>query len=552
MPPPRTCVYNLGWTKLGHVCRLWTMLLLEIQTLWANDLCTLNNSALDTFLRRAEWRSLTIDFNSIHSDHMRSKGSRGRRFELLLENMSRARVLRVDCEREELFIFKKNAGQPLPFLEVLELSSVDKFKKLPEAPNLREVNLVGPVTLDAPSLLKAIDKVAGPLPHSRSLRSLELKWSIPLCAEITTLLVEISSLKEFALELEDNRLPDAIDAYPLAHKNGACLPALSGLRVTGYGTAHRSICDLLAQLTAASARTLRRFEVSCTHPALPQSSLALDSLKIAVKAIEADSVYLHFRDVPSGIVAVISLSNFRIRHDPELCPFVTFRINIAEGFDLSVDDLLRTKLMPLLPLDRITHLFLDCIPMPEASIYTPPAFILAFKQLTSVHTLYACDNDRRPAKHFSLPESHPLVGALTGPRCLPVLKALHASYTTCMFRDWWIRLAITLAIRHRTGMPLSSLFITHKWRSNARRPEGAARSHLETFHRLPDENPADSGILLLNFILKTPDDAYNVDGGSEWAKEKVESVARSLFAQVVDTVEVEEASGPKPFWPPNL
>ena len=58
---PFNCVYNLGWVNLGHVCRLWRSVLKGMSNLWANDLCTVNNSALVEFLAYAGTSPLTID-----------------------------------------------------------------------------------------------------------------------------------------------------------------------------------------------------------------------------------------------------------------------------------------------------------------------------------------------------------------------------------------------------------------------------------------------------------------------------------------------------------
>ncbi|VDB94502.1 unnamed protein product [Peniophora sp. CBMAI 1063] len=498
---------------------------------------------MKAFFHRAEGLPVDMDFNTLYGEHLRRIGSRRRRREFFLSILDSARRIQGGHSREGLFLGSHKHN--LPYLEVLEFTGSDA--KVLTTPYLLEAVLDGHITLLAPRLLKA--SLTGPFPpQSLLLRSLGLRWTVSRCAELPTLLATLSCLKEFSLHLEDTRLPGSVDTQREGQTRAALLPALSELRVIGYGAAHHSICELLDQLAASSAHSLRRFEVGCTHAALAQSNHALNALRTAAHAIQADSAYIHFRDVPSGVIAVISLSSQKFRHDQQRCPFVTFKATIAEGFDLSVDELVRTRLVTLLPLDHVTHLYLDCVPMPEPSPYAQPAFISAMKQLTSVRILHANDNDRYPGLLHSMPESHPLVGALEAPRCLPALEVLDVSYSTGMFRDWWTRLAIALAIRSRTGMPLTSLRITHTWGPNVRRPESAARSPLETFHKNPNVNPHDPDA----FILNSPPDAFSVDGGSVWAKEKVESVARSLFGQVVQKIEVEEASRIQSFWPPVL
>ncbi|KZV69711.1 hypothetical protein PENSPDRAFT_469051 [Peniophora sp. CONT] len=550
LPTPNVCVYDVGWVRLGHVCRLWRNLLLQARILWANDLCTLNNSALESFLSRAGRKSLTIDFDSVYSEHMRYRESRLRRGEILLQNVHNARIVRGNCSRDGLSILSI-ATQPS--LEMLELGSTDAIAL--RTSNLREAVMNGPITLYAPILLRA--KCIGPssvLPHSSSLRRLDLSCSISRCAEILAFLQATHSLKELAIEFVDSALPHDGNMQNITHSDGlqmlGCspsLPALSELRMIGYGVAHQTICKLLSQLTTASARSLKTFEVTCTHPAVIQSSLALGALRAAAHAIEADSIYLHVRDVLGGIVAVVSLSRQELRHNPELCPSVTFRLIIAELSDLAIDDVVRTKIMSLLPLNRITHLFLDCLPMHGPSAYAQSAFCTALTQLTSVHTLNARDNDRYPNNHEYTPSQHPLVGSILNTR-LSSLTALHVSYSEGMFVDWWNRLATALAIRTRVGLSFTSLCISYNWGSNVRRPEGAAISPLETFHEQTGVYHYEPDI----FIANAPVHAFNLDGTNVWAKEKVESVARSLFAQVVETIEVEEASPLRPVWPPIL
>lgn len=486
---------------------------------------------------------MDVDFNTLYGEHLRRIGSRRRRREFLLSVLGSARRIQGGHSREGLFSGANEHN--LPYLEVLESTGPDA--KVLNTPYLLEAVLDGPFTLLAPRLREA--KLTGPFPlQSPLLRSLELRWTVSRCAELPALLATLTYLKKFSLHLEDIRLPGSVDTQQEGQTREALLPALSELRVIGYGAAHHSICELLDQLATSSAHSLRRFEVGCTHAALAQSSYALNALRTAAHAIEADSIYIHFRDVLSGIIAVISLSSQKFRYDQERCPFVTFKVTIAEGFDLPVDELVRTRLVPLLPLDHITHLYLDCVPRPEPSPYAQPAFISAMKQLTSVRILHANDNDRYPGLLHPIPESHPLVGALEAPRCLPALEALDVSYSTGMFRDWWTRLATALAMRSRTGMPITSLRITHTWGTNVRRPESAARSPLEMFHEDPNVNPHDPDI----FILNSSSDAFSVDGGSVWAKEKVEAVAKSLFGQVVQMIEMEEAPKIHSFWPPVL
>ncbi|VDB94504.1 unnamed protein product [Peniophora sp. CBMAI 1063] len=431
-------------------------------------------------------------------------------------------------------------------VEVLDFST-PHAKRL-HTPNLLQANLVGPITLHAPKLLRT--SVTGPLPQSSLLRSLELRWPLSRCVEIPVALSRLPCLEEFALDLVQSFTTNQVNIVDSVLDQGTLsFPALTTLRVSGYDVIHPLVCQILTRLIATSDGTLKQIEIACTDADLTGSDLALKVVKSAAHAIEVDSVFIHFKEVYGRISATMSLSRQELRNEPGLNPCVTLRFTLTGRYrGPTVEEQVNTNVMPLLPLDRITHLFLGCIPMSGSCASTESAFIAAFKHLTFVHTLHASDNDRDPSKHSFLPITHPLVGEVMGRRCLPALKTMNVYYTTYMFRDWWTRLATAVAMRRRTGMPLSSLRISYKWGSNVQRPKGAARSLLETFHELPDENwhhDPDS------FVLKCPADAFNVDGVRVWAKEKVESVAKSLFAEVIEGIEVEEASGFRAFWPPK-
>ncbi|KZV69705.1 hypothetical protein PENSPDRAFT_652098 [Peniophora sp. CONT] len=541
------CTYNLGWIKLGHVCRLWRDVLLGMRPLWAENVCTLNNAAMAEFVRRAGGHPLVIDLNSSGS------------FTITLDIMLRARIIRGLSRSEQLEMLNE---QPLPALEILELSS-NTFTTV-NAPNLREVtvNGNGRITLLAPNILRA--KCISPATFSRSpsLRFLEFRRPSDHCADIPFMLTALTGLRELIIEIYDpdaersirtpwQDIDTALNVYSRNADNlnlrfrgvSLSLPDLRELRVSGRGVVRRTMCGLLAHLTATCAGTLRRTEVRCDSPHFTSSILALDAIRTSTHAAQVDALYVHFRDVMDGVSVVLSASRLERRHDPD-CPFGTFRFFIPNHMDLH--SLIRERIMPLLPLRRITHLFIECLPLRTPLLPAQVALTAALSKLTYVHTLHVGDNDRYPRSNESPEGLYALQGPPENPN-LPSLERLYVSYSRGMFRDWWKRLALALAVRKRAGVPFASVCIAHQWGSNAQRREGATVSPLETFHEQAVDLQAPD-----IFVANAPVHAFNLDGASVWAKEKVAAVAKSLFTEVVETIEVEEVSWLEPVWPPNL
>ncbi|KZV69706.1 hypothetical protein PENSPDRAFT_686100 [Peniophora sp. CONT] len=548
------CTYNLGWIKLSHVCRLWRDVLLGMRPLWADNICTLNKAAMAEFIRRAGDYLLVVDLSS------------SGRLTFTLDILLRARIIRGLSRTEELEMLNRH---PFPALEIVELSSDTPIEVTVNAPNLREATLSGGrIKLLAPNILRARCLRSGTFAECPSLRVLEFTWPSHHCAEIPSMLTTLTTLRDLTINVNDDdddaerysRAPrDDIDTALTEYDRAEdvlnlpsrgvslSLPDLCELRVSGRGVVRRTMCGLLAHLTATCAGTLRRIEVLCNHPRFTTSSLMLDAIRNFTHSMQADSLYVHFRDVLDGVSVVLSASRLEHRHDLD-CPFGTFRFYISNHLD--THSLIRQRLMPLLPLRRITHLFIECLPLRPPSPSAQVAWAAALSTLTYVHTLHVGDNDQYTSSSESpagLCGLYPLLGSLDIPN-LPSLEKLIIFYSRGMFRDWWKRLSLALALRKRSGVPFTSVCIIYEWGANVQRREGAAISWLERFHEQSGADLQWPDVFVANVAVH----AFNLDGASVWAKEKVESVARSLFAQVVETIEVEEASRLEPVWPPNL
>ncbi|VDB94492.1 unnamed protein product [Peniophora sp. CBMAI 1063] len=204
-----------------------------------------------------------------------------------------------------------------------------------------------------------------------------------------------------------------------------------------------------------------------------------------------------------------------------------------------LEHVIKTRLRALFPFaGRITHLFIERLPSYGAATPSQTANKAVFSLFTAVHTLHVSGYDgvstSAEAPGGSL---YPLLGSLQDPG-LPSLENLHIDYPRVMFHDWWLRLAVALASRERAGIPLSIVRIYHKWSPNGSRPEGATLSLLETLHE-------QQGVGLLapdTFIANALPRAFGADGTSFWTKERVKSVAKSLFNRAVQTIEVEDSA----------
>ncbi|KZV69710.1 hypothetical protein PENSPDRAFT_686104 [Peniophora sp. CONT] len=535
---PEGCVYSLGWVRLGHVCRSWRSVLLDMRSLWAKDICTLNNVAMAVFLHRAQRRPLNLDFDSATGEHMRRMGSRAERAALLQANVPKARTIRLTRFRGDITYLD---GQALPLLEVLDLSLTSpRPRELAiNAPNLRRVKLSGPIVLHAtPKLLRATINNLTSLTEAPSLQDLELKGLAPRVQELPRLLAKLPCLEDLSIIMTGPPHRGTVDTQYIEYDHGhdvlglrsrnitLSLPALTQLRVFGYGATHRSVCGLLAHLTTSSECNLQRLDVHCTHSEFAKSSLAIIAFRTAAYNISANSVYLHFRNSGGGAVAVVSASRIEDRYDSKHRSSTTFEMYIPAAV-IDNEWSIRATFRRLLPSELFTHLFLECLPILGPDNPAQSVLRAALSQLRCVHTLWVSDNERYPPPTEADDGSYPLAGALPS-LSIPSLKTLHISYTRGIFRDWWKRLAIAVAARQR----------------------GATRTALEMFHEQPGVDLHAPDV----FVLNAPIEAFNVDRSSVWAKEKVSDVARSLFAQIVEEIEVEEleATDLKPVWPPSL
>jgi hypothetical protein len=551
LPSPNGCVHDLGWVVLGHVCRHWRNVLLDMRSLWADNVCVLNNAAMYAFIQRAQRKSLTLDYDTAISQHMRRKGSRDARLKLLRANASRARIIRVQAFEGDLAHLETTA---LPFLEVLELST--KRSIVINAPNLRETISDGAIVLHAPNIIRASLFTTTSVLHAPSIRVLELAWQTSQCLEIPLLLITLPCLEELAIHLQGWPSDEDVDQdflstngnqdglrSRLTRNSSLSIPTLTRLRVSGHGAVHRYMCGLLNHLVTSPKSNVRRLDVQCGHPKFTESGLAIDAFRSSIHALKADSVYLHII-YGNAITLSISASRQEDKHDAGLCRWTTYKVDLSSRDDLEMK--VKTLLRRLLPLDLITHLHIECIPLRGLSTPVLIALGAAFSELTSVHTLWVNDNARGPPPPEAIAGLYVLVGPQLA-RSLPSLETLNISYTQAIFRDWWKRLAAALTARDRVGLPLTTVRIIHNWGKNVRRPAGAVRTPLETFHEQPDVDLEEPDI----FVDKAPPEAFFVDKSMVWAKEKVADVARSLFAQIVETIEVEEAPAGKLVWPPK-
>ena len=69
-PHPRRAAVEECWMKIGHVCRSWRMVLLDMPNLWARDVCAFGVLApFDALLERARNASLHLVFSSDVPDY---------------------------------------------------------------------------------------------------------------------------------------------------------------------------------------------------------------------------------------------------------------------------------------------------------------------------------------------------------------------------------------------------------------------------------------------------------------------------------------------------
>ncbi|KZV65586.1 hypothetical protein PENSPDRAFT_756381 [Peniophora sp. CONT] len=529
------CVYSLGWITLGHVCRQWRSALQEANNLWADDLCTLNNSAIQGFLSHVGNAPLNIDLTPEHVQNLLHPASRRERTELLRPLLPRARIFRSGWYDW----IPTLSEQHMPFLQELELSTED------------------PSTVAARNLLHAVlhqslrlnpTHVAFSGPPLRmttpSLRRLTLRnWSSLRCDEIPQMLTAVTSIEELVLDICPDHIATMIsdaDARGVRDMQGSplSLPSLKRLHINGRGTEHPALTRLLEDLTARSQGALMQLWVEQDAVTFTQSRELLEALKTHIHNTRPDSVSLQFR----GKAFVISTARTAAsRFDDNDFSSTTMRLNELRSSSLAPGPIAKTTVFPLLPVENITHLFLDSLPEHSARF----TLSSVLRQLNAVHTIHLSAGSTDPASSLLEIGLYPLVGLRPDP-WLPALKHLHISYYGD-YLNWWEEVARALVARKRLGVPFITLRIIGFWGLNILRPQDDAPSPLDGFQEQGVDRDAPDA-----FLASVGPDVFSHNGSPRWPRNKVADISRSLFAQVVETVEVVDEVVDTPVWPPSV
>lgn len=527
------CVHNLGWVKLGHVCRQWRSILQETSAFWANDLCALNNSALVEFLSLAGSAPLVIDLTPEQVQNMVHPATRRERAELLRPHVHEARVL---CSGWYSWIPATLGEHPLPILQTLVLSTED------------------PSTVAAPTLRHAVSN-DGPLDHHPThiisdeplvlqaplLQTLHLRhWSPSRYEEIPGMLTTISHISELVLESEDPwthyrpvETEDAQDTEDSLTRlvSPLHLPCLSKLRVIGH-VEYPVIQKLLTHLTTSSLATLQQLHLQHIDPSLLQSPAIFDALKMHAHAICPDSISLQFQDYNNVFTMSVARHVPKSGYEKYTMTTIGLDFHSPQGFI----DLLKTKLFSLVPVEQLYHLFLDSLP---ASAGTQFQFSSALRHLSSVHTLHLRPGQVESASLLSI-GTYPMVGLRSDP-WLPTLAHLHITAPSSdPSKIWWNELVTALNERKNIGVPFNDVRIVVHQDPNILRQVYDARLFLQLMRGagLPVDN-------------NRWNDVFN-GAGLDWTRERVAYEAGIRLAQVVETIEVVEGSSQDAWPPPNV
>ncbi|KZV65587.1 hypothetical protein PENSPDRAFT_737627 [Peniophora sp. CONT] len=541
---PDRCTHNLGWITLGHVCQQWRSALHGMNIFWANDLCALNNAAVVGFLPHTGSAPLNIDLSPEKVQNMLHPATRRERAEILRPHVHKAGVLRSGWYN---WIPATLGEQSLPLLEMLVLST--EVPSTVIAPNLRHtVSNVGPLyhspthaTSDGALILQA------PLIHTMHLRN----WSLLRCGEIPRMLTAVPSITKLVLNAEDHlyyppsNMVDEDDAEDVQvilnlHDTILHLPSLLAIQVTGRVAEHPIIRRLLAHLVADSQNALQQLFLRDVEPSFLGSRVALDALKTHIRAIHPDRISLHFREVSR--VFIVSVARQKLGCSEKDYPAMTIRLNLRNAPQSCVS-ILKATLFPLIPLEQVLHLYIDGLPD-----NTGTQFLLssALRRLGSVHTLHLRSGQTESSSLLSI-GTYPMVGLRgSSDPWLPSLTRLHINYPSHgSSPTWWKELAAALIERKGLDAPFRTLCIIVN-----REPVRFDDSAVEMIQRALAEVNFDDRISPATSLESLNAMSAMAAEHNRWTRDKIEDVARKMYGQVVETIEVVE--GTQDGWPPGV
>ncbi|VDB94533.1 unnamed protein product [Peniophora sp. CBMAI 1063] len=537
----RHCVHNLGWIKLGHICHHWRSVLQGIGRFWANDLCTLNNSALVHFLSYAKGSPLTIDLTPEKVQNMVHPATRRERAELLRPHIPRARVVRCGWYSWTPASFE----QPLPLLETLVLST--EIPSTVSAPTLQHA-----VSNEGPLYHQAMHSASHPIIlNAPSLRTLYFRlWERDRYVEIPRMLLTVSSITHLLLGTDhpnsyynqrDIDTDDALDAREILDvPDGSLhLPALTRLQVLGPGAGHPIIRRLIAHLATNPQGALQQLSVQRINPSFLRSHISLDALRSHIRAVHPDNISFQFRD--SCRTLVMSVARQRPGDERENYPSTTINVNIHDAAHSWID-ILEHTLFPLVPLGEIHHLYLDSLPEVTGTQFQ---FSRVLRQLCSVRTLHLHDHHWMSSTSLLRVGLYPIVGLRFKEKpWLPALSSLHIAYPSEpeKLSSWWQDLEAALRERReKHGVPITTLRVLIE-RDVSRLEDDAVR----TIQREMDKmnlfvpNFSSAGFQMLSVLQQL----------NYWTRDMIEDRAVKALAQIVETIEVVEEK--EDGWPPRV
>ncbi|KZV67664.1 hypothetical protein PENSPDRAFT_687896 [Peniophora sp. CONT] len=305
-PHPAHTSVEKCWTKIGHVCRLWRSVLLNMPTLWARGLCAFGvHAAFDDLLVRAQDARLHLGFPPELPEYTLSR---------MAPLIPRAHMLRCTIR------------SPEDYQSITEALS---SRYLPSSKTLS-------ITFDAWSIGNEIAQGAIALAHECSIYHLRMSIIVihpPLNGCLTWLAISLHELditRRFSLDnivavLQHNRSIESVALLCAIHEGhtrhlpSVTLQVLTRLTIIEEQRASTSAFDLLNLLHAPSVEHLNIADESidtaskttkaleCTLDACAGSpTLALDEFSLGVRRGSEDDIYTDIHLYRAWSIAISS------------------------------------------------------------------------------------------------------------------------------------------------------------------------------------------------------------------------------------------------------